>query len=239
MGIPLAVGRLIIFLTIAFFTAVFIFLCRIFFLPQAVIFFIFRAAKRLIRFFLGIRVRYHGERPSVRGVIMANHRSYIDIVLIPSRIPYVIVAKKQVRSWPVVGLVGIALKVIFVDRDSIQSRRNTRMAIRERLKNDLSVLIFPEGTTYEGPGVLDFKPGMFNTCAEEGFTVIPVAIEYEKREMAWIGKDTFVPHFIRTFRNPVVRVSVSFGLPLSGNDAQELRQIAQDWVQTETVRLMR
>ena len=237
MGILLAIVRLVIFLNIAIFSAIFIFLCRIFALPQSVVFFIFRAAKRMIRFFLGIRVSYHGERPAVRGVIMANHRSYIDIVLIPSKVPYVIVAKKQVRSWPVVGLVGIALKVIFVDRDSPESRRNTRHAIRDRLKEKLSVLIFPEGTTYEGPGILEFKPGMFNTCAEDGFTVIPVAIEYEKKEMAWIGKDTFVPHFIRTFRNPMVRVAVSFGLPLSGNDAAVLRELTKNWVAAETFRL--
>jgi 1-acyl-sn-glycerol-3-phosphate acyltransferase len=129
------------------------------------------------------------------------------------------------------------MKVIFVDRDSVQSRRDTRATIKERLSEGLSVLIFPEGTTHIGPDVLPFKPGMFNTCAEGGFSIIPTAIEYQNRNMAWIGTDTFLPHFFRAFSHRAVCVSVSFGSPVSGSDPQALRTETQSWVENETMRL--
>ncbi len=237
MGQILAFSRLLIFALITMLTTIVLMLARLVRAPQRFNFRVFGLAVKGVRFFLRIRVNNYGHIPAEYGVIMSNHRSYIDAVLIPSKVPYVIVAKKQVRSWPVIGWVGIALKAIFVDRDSVSSRRDTRAAIRDRLQGGFSVLIFPEGTTHRGPDILPFKPGMFTTCAEAGFKVIPVAIEYENQDMAWIGNDTFVPHFMQTFCHRRVRVSVSFGAPLSGNDAAVLRESAENWVRVETKRL--
>jgi 1-acyl-sn-glycerol-3-phosphate acyltransferase len=237
MGAVLAIIRLLIFTLIALVAMVLLFVGGLFRFPKSYSFGVFDLSVRLIRFFLSIRVKYHGTVPTSQGIIMCNHRSYIDVVLIPSRVPYVVVAKKQVRSWPVIGWVAVALKVIFVDRDSVQSRRATRASIRERLQEGLSVLIFPEGTTHIGPDVLPFKPGMFNTCAESGFPITPVALEYADLDMAWIGSDTFLPHFMRTFRHRSVRVAVSFGEPFTGTDAIELREKTQTWVADEVLRL--
>lgn len=237
------------FTAIATAVTIIIFFGRIFRLPPKFSFSIFAAGTAAIRFCLNIKVNYCGNIPVHQGIIASNHRSYIDIVLIPSRVPYVIVAKKQVRSWPVIGITGIALKVIFVDRDSATSRKNTRAAIKDRLGNGLSVLIFPEGTTHTGPEILPFKPGMFHTAAAEGFTLTPVAIEYEKQEMAWVGTDTFIGHFFRAFSKLAVKVAVSFGEPLhsaasAGNEndsapaderGEELRKQAERWVADEAL----
>ncbi len=204
---------------------------------QKAIFMAFAATKSVIRFVLNIQVKVHGDIPKVQGVIMSNHRSYIDIVLIPSAIPYVIVAKKQVKSWPMVGQAGVALKTIFVDRDSAESRRKTRESIRMRLQQGLSVLIYPEGTTFEGPGVIDFKPGIFKHCAAEGFPVIPVAIEFAQKDMSWIGDDTFIRHFIQAFGQWRVAVDVGIGTPIRSDDGEALRLECQRWVDKETRRL--
>ncbi len=236
MGKVLAFFRFIAFITITLAVTAFLLVGRIFGNHPRYSFMVFSTGIGLIKFCLNIRVTYHGEIPGHKGIIMSNHRSYIDGVLIPSRIPYVVVAKSQVRSWPVVGQACRALKVIFVDRDSMESRRNTRITIKERLAEGLSVLIFPEGTTHMGPDILPFKPGMFNTCAEGGFGIIPAAIEYQNRDMAWIGTDTFVPHFFRAFSHRVVRVSVGFGKTITGTDSQEIRMKTEQWVSNETAR---
>ncbi len=201
------------------------------------VFFLYSGITRTIRGVLNIRVRLHGEVPRQQGVLMSNHRSYIDIVLIPSKVPYVIVAKKQVKAWPIIGQAAVAIRTIFVDRDSAESRRKTRESIKQRLESGLSVLIYPEGTTFEGPGILAFKPGIFRHCADAGFSVIPVAIEFEDKAMAWIGADTFLPHFIEAFSRWSVRVHVSIGPEMKGSDGEELRRQAQQWVDVETRRL--
>ncbi|MCA1762238.1 MAG: 1-acyl-sn-glycerol-3-phosphate acyltransferase [Flavobacteriales bacterium] len=174
MGYILAFFRLLAFLLISFSAAVLIFFTRLFRMGNSAAFFFFRMAIASIRKTLNIRVNYSGDVPNQRVIIMANHRSYIDIVLIPSRIPYVIVAKKQVKSWPVVGFAAQAIKVIFVDRDSPASRRKTRNEIVSRINQGLSVLIYPEGTTFEGPGILPLKPGIFKTASAEAIPVLPV-----------------------------------------------------------------
>ncbi len=239
MGKILAFFRFFAFIFIALGITFFLLVGRIFGNFPRYSFHVFSNGINFLKWCLNIRVKYHGEIPKIQGIIMSNHRSYIDGVLIPSKVPYVVVAKSQVRSWPVVGQTCRALKVIFVDRDSAQSRRATRATIKERLGEGLSVLIFPEGTTHIGPDVLPFKPGMFNTSAEGGFSIIPTAIEYENRDMAWIGTDTFVPHFFRAFSRWSVRVAVGFGSPLSGSDPHILQAETQLWVKTETLRLRR
>jgi 1-acyl-sn-glycerol-3-phosphate acyltransferase len=237
LGTVLASFRLLIFSAISLVVTLVLFIGGLFRLPHAFSFGVFAGAVRLIRFFLGIKVTYFGKAPASQGIIMCNHRSYIDVVLIPSIVPYVVVAKKQVRAWPVIGWVGRALKVIFVDRDSVESRRATRAAIKDRLETGMSVLIFPEGTTHRGPDILPFKQGMFTTCAESGFSITPVALEYANPDMAWIGTDTFLPHFMRTFCYRQVRVAVSFGAPASGGDGEALRKGVEDWVGGEVMKL--
>jgi 1-acyl-sn-glycerol-3-phosphate acyltransferase len=229
--------RLCLFAIIGLTSVLFFFILGITDSGHKRVFAAFKWSTVVIRFVLNIKLKVVGEVPHVQGVIMSNHRSYIDIVLIPSAIPYVIVAKRQVKPWPIIGQAAVALKTIFVDRDSAESRSKTRDAIQNRLAQGLSVLIYPEGTTFEGPGVLDFKPGIFRTCAAEGFPVVPIAIEFKNKDMAWIGDDTFLRHFLEAFGHWRVEVSVSVGQPLSGNDGEALRLQCQQWVDSETRRL--
>lgn len=179
---------------------------------------------------MNIRVEQEGPIPDAPGVIMANHRSYVDIAITPSIVPFVIVAKKSVRSWPLVGLGGDAIRTIWVDRESKDSRKQTREKMNYRLERGGSVLIYPEGTTSKGPGLLDLKPGMFHTCAEGGFPVYPMAIEYEDTDIAWVGDDLFIPHFIRHFGQRRIRVKVRYGEPIASQDGDKLREQTYEWL---------
>jgi 1-acyl-sn-glycerol-3-phosphate acyltransferase len=236
-GKILAAFRLLCFVLVALSTTFFIYLGRLLGFGSKWSFFFFNLAIRSVRFVLNIRVKYHGQRPAEPGLILSNHRSYIDIVLIPSKTPYVIVAKKEVSKWPVIGITAKAIKVIFVDRDSAENRRRVREQIISRLKEGLSVLIYPEGTTFEGPGILPLKPGMFRVAANEGLKIFPVAIEFKEKDMAWIGDDTFIPHFFKAFSRWRVDVDVSFGPAISGRDEKILRQETFAWIEGETRRL--
>jgi 1-acyl-sn-glycerol-3-phosphate acyltransferase len=233
----LAAFRLLSFAVITLMATFFIYLGRLLGFGASWSFFFFKLAIKSIRFVLNIRANYHGAPPREPGLILSNHRSYIDIVLIPSKTPYVIVAKKEVSKWPVIGLAGKAIKVIFVDRDSTENRKLVRTQIISRLKEGLSVLIYPEGTTFEGPGILRLKPGMFRVAAHEGLKIYPVAIEFKEKDMAWIGDDTFIPHFFKAFSRWRVDVDVSFGPAISGSDEKIIRDKTFDWIDSETRRL--
>ena len=118
-----------------------------------------------------------------------------------------------------------------------ESRRATRVAVKERLEDGLGVIIFPEGTTGPGPDLLPFHKGMFYTCAENGFPIAPVAIEFENDDLNWVNKEWFIPHAFRNFGNRQNNIHVSFGPSFSGNDAEKLLEDVRNWTQNESYRL--
>ena len=115
------------------------------------------------------------------------------------------------------------LGTIWVDRKSKDSRRATRASVRNRLQEGMGIVIFPEGTTYKGPELLEYRPGMFYTCAEEGFPIVPVALEYKDPNIAWVNKEWFVPHAFHHFGAKTIDVAVRIGEAVHMTDAEALR----------------
>jgi 1-acyl-sn-glycerol-3-phosphate acyltransferase len=199
--------------------------------------FFFNLYIRGVHFLAGIKITSYGEGPKDPHVIMGNHRSYVDSVVIPVSFPVVFVAKHETKSWPIVGWGATVIGTIWVKRDKKESRRATREAVKDRLSNGYGVAIFPEGTTHIGPELLPYHKGIFYTCAENGFPIVPAAIEYENPNIAWVGKEMFIPHALRHFGARKINVHVSFGPSMSNSDAEKLREDARNWTQDECLRL--
>jgi len=159
----------------------------------------------------------HGLRTIVRGVVprgpcvlVANHINYFDPVVIASQLPLTAVAKREVANWPLVGEFCKRLGVLFVDRDDPQSGARVLRSALRALAQDVSVLVFPEGTTTRGERVLPFKRGIFGAALRASVPVVPVALRYEREDAAWVGDDTFLPHYVRTMAQPCTRVCIQF-----------------------------
>lgn len=180
---------------------------------------------------LGVEVTVRGAVPESGALLASNHRSYIDIGIIGSCLPCSFLAKAELKSWPVLGWAAAAGRTVFVHRDSAESRRRSREEMRGRLSQGISFTVFPEGTTSR-EGLLDFRPGIFITAAQEGYAVVPVAVEYRNPEDAWVDDDTFVRHFMATFGRRRVRADVTFGSPLRCGDAGSLMGETRRQIQT-------
>jgi 1-acyl-sn-glycerol-3-phosphate acyltransferase len=132
---------------------------------------------------MGIRVTRTGTRASVRDApcIVANHISATDILALLS-LGCCFVANNKVLDLPGIGRVAKAIGCIFVARDSQESRTSAKEAITQRLLEpslisdspDSQLVIFPEGTTTNGRGLIQFRRGAF----ESGVTIQPVRIDY-------------------------------------------------------------
>ena len=171
--------------------------------------------------------------PDEPCIFMANHRSYLDAILIPSNFPLVFVAKASVKNWPIFGWGGRAMDTVWVNRNSKKSRNETRKQLKIRLEKEKTILIFPEGKTHTGPEILKLNPGMFHTVADGGFSITAIAIEYQNPNIAFVGNDLFIPHFIKTFGSSSIRVKVRFSELFVGNDGEQLRENVFHWL-TET-----
>lgn len=185
---------------------------------------------RILVHTLNIDIRCSGKFPETGAMIVANHRSYLDIVVILAHVDAAFLAKAELRRWPVFGYAAQKGNTVFVDRSDRISRKASRAAILERLNQGVSVVVFPEGTTSAGPGLLPFKNGIFHMVSEQAIPVVPAAVLYPDRSVAWIGDDTFVPHFLRIFSRPGIRADLSVGLSLSGLNGGNLNTACHGFI---------
>jgi lyso-ornithine lipid O-acyltransferase len=161
-----------------------------------------------------LAVTVHGAVPRGAALIVANHVSYLDPIAVLPICPALPIAKGQVAGWPIVGPIGAALGVMFVARDEPGARVRVLRRIHDLLAAGTPVLNFPEGTTTRGDRVLPFWRGSFGVAQRVGVPVVPVAIRYRDRELAWCDGATFVPHYLRMAGGSRVEVELAFGAPI-------------------------
>lgn len=179
---------------------------------------------------LGVKVEKHGAPPPGNHLYVGNHRSYIDPLVALMDVRALPVAKAEVADWPIIGYGAKATGVMYVKRDSKSSRAATLEAIRQTLQLGFSVLVYPEGTTHIQPISIDFRTGAFNMAAKEGFSVVPMAIDYADMGDAWIGDDGFLPHFFRCFGKKRTLVKIKYGQPLRSDDVNFLVTESKRWI---------
>jgi 1-acyl-sn-glycerol-3-phosphate acyltransferase len=164
------------------------------------------------RRFLGMCARIVGARAVVAGtplrrdvVILANHLSWLDILLLAGCANAVFVAKGELRAAPLVGWLAALNDTIFVARGERMAVGAQVDAVRAAI-GPRPVAVFPEGTTGDGVTLLPFKSALLASLdpAPPGVQVQPVAIDYGAATptLAWTGGETGVSHALRVLRRP-------------------------------------
>ena len=156
------------------------------------------------------------------GLIVANHLSYLDILLLSSVAPCVFVSKSEVRHWPLIGLAAKISATIFVVREKGQATREANRQVERRLGEGVTVVLFAEGTSTDSSCVLPFRPPLFEPAVQLHVPITPAGISYELktgsvgRDICYWGDDTFLPHLLRLLTIEGIRGCVSFGEPIRG-----------------------
>jgi len=171
-----------------------------------------RASRRCLRIFK-LQPQVAGPVPA-RGLLICNHLSYLDIVVLASLTPAVFVAKQDIKSWPVIGwLTGLA-GTLFVDRERRTRVGQTNEEIRKALDEGVLVVLFPEGTSSDGQTVLPFKSSLLEPAAQQIHPLSVALIQYQL-EAGEVGEDvcywgdmTFFPHLLNLLGQRIIRASV-------------------------------
>ncbi len=182
---------------------------------------------------IGVDVQAEGRPPDQPCIVMANHRSYLDPVILVMDILGYPVSKAEVAGWPIVGYGAKMSGVLFLKRENVGSRKRTLAGIGEKVREGFPVILFPEGTTHGHPRCIPLKRGAFALAAEQNIPVTPVMIEYDNPADYWIGNDTFLPHFIRRFGEKKIRVYVRYGPLIPVSDAQQMLDATRDWIDAQ------
>jgi len=150
----------------------------------------------------GITLEIVGARhPPPPLLLVANHTSWLDILVIQTHFDAVFVAKQDVRKWPAFGWLAERLGTVFVSRRQSQEISSHVTTLTRKLASGVSVCIFPEGTTSDGATVLPFKSALLQPAIDSGIPVQPLAIRYEHpdgsraNEVAFVGEMSLVQSF--------------------------------------------
>jgi 1-acyl-sn-glycerol-3-phosphate acyltransferase len=173
-------------------------------------------ARRLLPVF-GVEIQIRGELPS-GGLLVCNHLSYLDIVVLAAITPAVFVSKSEVRHWPVFGWFAKVAGSIFVNRQSRGQVGQLAEEMEDVLESGLLVILFPEGTSSGGETVLPFKSSLLEPATRRDHPLWVALIQYElpagdgdvAEEVCYWKDMTLGPHLVNLLGKKSVGARLSF-----------------------------
>ncbi|MGD0633772.1 MAG: lysophospholipid acyltransferase family protein [Beijerinckiaceae bacterium] len=172
---------------------------------------------------LRVRVVLSGPRPAQGPQLLAvNHVSWIDVLVMGSITPFCFLAKQEVASWPILSSFARVQGTVFIDRSRRRGIPPANRAMAERMGAGRAVLLFPEGTTYDGTTLGPFYSSHFAAARDflrlyedhQTVSVRPVAVSYSRGFAAWIGDDALLPHLWRVLQREPLICRVAFAEPV-------------------------
>jgi 1-acyl-sn-glycerol-3-phosphate acyltransferase len=196
----------------------------------------------------GIRVTVIGTPVQDKGVLMiGNHTSYFDILVLSSVAKVSFVAKSEVQTWPFFSTLARLQQTVFVERTRRSQTGEARDQIRDRVLQGDALILFPEGTSSDGNCVLPFKSALMGAAEATIGTdadgnpihvpVQPVSVAYvglygmpmgrESRPLfAWYGDMDLVPHLVEAVKTGPIDVVVEFHQPITVDQVGGRKKLA-------------
>lgn len=199
---------------------------------------------------LGISVEVIGNFDAATSkrsrLLVANHISWLDPLVIQTMQHSIFVAKQEVSQWPVVGHIAKGCDVVFVNRGSPSSSRKMVQSMADALQKNMYIAGFPEGTSTEGRHVGLFHSNLFEVAVANSCEVIAITLRYKdpdsqtmRLEPAFVGDIGFLQSLHRVICSPpmVVQMVVSEPIAPNGHTRRSLAQLAQSKVESQLQKL--
>lgn len=168
---------------------------------------------------MGLRVLRTGRPMTRPGAFVANHASWVDILVLNAQAPLVFVAKSEVRGWGALGWLARATGTVFVRREARGEAGAQAEAVAQAIRAGSQVLFFPEGTSTDNRRVLPFRAPLFAALKAPGLpedvAVQPVTLRYDLPLLAWYGDTPLDSHMLAVLTTPgPLRAAVTFHPPI-------------------------
>ena len=144
---------------------------------------------------LNIGILIEGEQPAHGEggcLIVANHVSWLDIIVLNAIHPSRFIAKSEVNDWPVIGWLCRRCGTVFIERASRQNTSMVNRRISLLLGQDVSIGLFPEGTTTDGKHIGPFYSALIQPAIDAGIPLLPMALRYQHNN----GEPEFAAVFV-------------------------------------------
>lgn len=182
---------------------------------------------------LGARAQIEGEPPTAPFLLVTNHLGYLDIPLLASLADCTFIAKAEIASWPVAGMLCRSVDTIFVDRESRRDVVRVGDQITRVLDEGRGVVLFAEATTSPGDTIEPFKTSLLAPVARLELPVHYATISYRtepgqrpaRDSVCWWGDTEFLPHFLGLLQVPRIYATVRFSAqPIHDSDRKQLAE---------------
>lgn len=182
---------------------------------------------------LGISLTVEGYRPRSPALLVSNHVSWLDIIVLGGLTPTDFLSKDEVRRWPVIGWLAARTGTLFIRRGHGQAGAVGEQ-IAGRLRAQGLLTLFPEGTTTDGRSVRPFFSRLFAAAVDTGTDVVPVALRYHIDGLhdpvaPYIGDQSLAANLAGLLRRERTQIHVTFGNPivLQGHSRKEVAELAR------------
>jgi len=194
------------------------------------------AHRMLVLWGIGLEVR--GEPPhSGPALLVANHISWLDILVIHATRHCRFVSKSDIKHWPVIGTLATAAGTLYIERALRRDAMRVVHHMADALRAGEVVAVFPEGTTSDGIHLLPFHANLMQAAISADAPVVPVALQFVDRVSGetslapcYVGDDTLAGSIWRTLTTPGITAVVSYGQAQRAGDrdrrvwARDLRE---------------
>lgn len=199
---------------------------------------------KVMLWLVGMRVKVTGTPLKGEPVFfVSNHASYLDVIVLGSKIEACFIAKSEVAGWPFFGWLAQASRTVFVERERRAQAHRQRDMLVERMASGDSLVLFPEGTSNDGNRIERFKSALFSAAEGEmpggnRPRVQPVSIAYTgihgipmgrpgRPKFAWYGDMDLMPHLYELMQIGPCEVEVHFLAPVSAADFTSRKELTE------------
>ena len=195
---------------------------------------------KLCRRIFGIKIKIFGKVFANSPILLvSNHASYLDIMILGSLFKTSFVAKKEVAKWPLFGILAKLQNTIFIDR-RIASLKNQENKIIEHLNKKKNLVIFPEGTSSDGNRILPLKSSLFNIFERnlnpklfiQTITIVYKKVngisltQIERKNITWHSNMDLIPNIFDVLKKLSIEVEVIFNKEFLPNKEYDRKKIA-------------
>jgi len=176
----------------------------------------------------------HNFKAEKNYLILANHLSYLDVLLLSATKPSCFITSVEIKNTPGLGLLTELGGCLYVERRDKSNISNEIKEITDALRDGLNVVIFPEATSTNGSSVLPFKRSLLTAAIEAEKNILPITIQYssindtkvtsENRDyLCWYDDMDFLPHLYALMSKEKINISlkISEEIPVDKNSARD------------------
>jgi len=181
---------------------------------------------------IGVRVRVSGRRPGRHALLVANHTSWLDILILGGALKSAFVSKDEL-GHPLIHWLADQNDTVYVKRTHRKGAKGQAIAVAKALDGRKPVTIFPEGTTGPGTHLLPFRSTLLEAAnyASRDVRVRPVAVDYRdaREEIGWFEENGAVNVKRILGRRGTLPVTIHVLAPLdAGLDRKQLTHEARE-----------